>query len=32
MVSVNGKGNKMTDEKLVQLGLNGKNSLKMILS
>ena len=32
MVSVNGKGNKMTDEKLVQLGLNGKDSLKMILS
>ena len=32
MVSANGKGNKMTDEKLVQLGLNGKDSLKMILS
>ena len=32
MVSVNGKGNKMTDEKLVQLGLNDKDSLKMILS
>ena len=32
MVSVNRKGNKMTDEKLVQLGLNDKDSLKMILS
>ena len=31
MVSVNRKGNKMTDEKLVQLGLNDKDSLKMIL-